>query len=390
MPLSKFLLPGRTHQPEIEIKSNLRFQLPKKFRKNPNLSTHTFISFPSKRRNIDLGKFLSSSGAHTTYNTEIPVKVDVFKSKQSRRVLLGGEFESYNLIHSFSYVNGVDNVDIDLRKLKKARKNPSGDDFNFENLQQTGTQITVKEVRKLAFKGSINSDSFSLRHSVESPFAKVRSNSINISSGAGNDNIELNTFAKRAKIDLGEGDDDLIITGGVNRLIVKGGPGDDNVTWSNILGARKAIFDLGEGTVSITIDPINGIVPKTLIIKLGNGGTERVKIKGVPGGSTGICNSSINIIKPGNRRRDNYAYVLISDRNTTYVRDPNKENDEGFVDPYTKGKCPYRNFLSFNGKSFNDIPMQVLTYDGEEYPPDWKLEYTNSPIFAEMYFYRGL
>ena len=148
----------------------------------------------------------------------------------------------------------------------------------------------------------------------------------------------------------------MIITGGVNRLIVKGGPGDDNVTWSNILGARKAIFDLGEGTDSITIDPINGIVPKTLIIKLGNGGTERGKINGVPGGSTGIYKSNINIIKPGNRRRDNYAYVLISDRNTTYVRDPNKENDEGFVDPYTKGKCPYRNFLSFNGKSFNDIP----------------------------------
>ena len=375
MPLSKFLLPGRTHQPEIEIKSNLRFQLPKKFRKNPNLSTHTFTSFPSKRRNIALGKFLSSSGSYTTYNTDIPVKVNVFKSKPSRRVLLGGQFENYNLIHSFGYENGVDNVDIDLRNLKKARKSSAGDDFNFDNLQQTETQITVKKARKLTFKGSVNSDSFSLRHSVESPFGKVRSNSINISSGTGNDNIGLYTFANRAKINLGEGDDDLIINGGVNHLIVKGGPGDDNITWSNVLGANKATFDLGEGTDSITIDPINGIVPKTLIIKLGNGGTESIIINGVLGGSTGICNSKINIFKPGNRRRNNYALVKIMDNDTTYL-------DEKNILHYGKDECSYEDFLYFNGSRFDrfDTFGGLLTSNSNLYPTEDYLG--NSPILA--------
>ena len=316
MPLSKFSLPGRTHQPEIGIRSNLKFRLPRKYQDHPHSSTAGFENFESKRKNIDLGEFQSSNTSHVNYYTNIPVKISSFSSKPSKRAFLGGTFENYSLVHEFGYQNGVSSITIDLRDLKKAKIPSSSGEFNFDNLHEVDSQITAKKVRKLTFKGSINSDEFTLVHSSENPFTPVQSNKIFLDAGDGNDSIVLNSSAKKAKINLGDGDDDLTIMGGVKDLKVKGGPGDDNVTWTNILNAKKATFDLGEGTDSITINPLNGTLPDTIIIKLGSGGTERININDTITGDN--CYTTIKIVKPGVRTPDNYAIFDIGDRENIY------------------------------------------------------------------------
>ena len=361
MPLSKFSLPGRTHQPEIEIQSNLSFGLPRQYRDHPHGSTAGFVKFESKRKNIDLGVFQSSSTSTTNINyfTDIPVKVSTFKSKPSKRALLGGVFENYSLVHKFSYKNGVKSINMDLRSLKRAKKKSSSGEFDFDNLHEVGSQITAKKVGKLTFKGSKNSDEFMLVHSTENPFAPVKSNKIDLSAGDGNDSITLYSVAKKAQINLGDGDDDLTIVGGVRNLKVIGGPGDDNITWTNILDAKRATFDLGEGTDSITLDPRNGTLPDTLIIKLGSGGTERININ-----ERDNCHSTIRIVKPGIRTPDNYAIIEMPDAE--------------YKNPLTHVSCPGKMYI--NGTHTSRLRLGTVHADDFYPTTNSESRWGNSPI----------
>ena len=71
-----------------------------------------------------------------------------------------GTCENYSLVHEISYQNSVSSITIDLKNLKKAKIPSSSGEFNFDNLHEVDSQITAKKVRKLTFKGSINSDEF--------------------------------------------------------------------------------------------------------------------------------------------------------------------------------------------------------------------------------------
>mgnify|MGYP007000197091 CR=1 len=68
------------------------------------------------------------------------------------------------------------------------------------------------------------------------------------------------------------------LRGAVNKLKVIGGEGDDIVEWRNIFKAKIAIFNMGAGSDTIVIRPENGVLPDKIIVNLGEGADELVKI----------------------------------------------------------------------------------------------------------------
>ncbi len=106
----------------------------------------------------------------------------------------------------------------------------------------------------------------------------INMNSTEVSGGAGND-IIIN-FAKDTNIDAGDGDDKVILAGGVKQnlniylgdgndsvemddashvnILIDGGDGDDRIKLGNITGAQNILINGKGGNDSITAGKING------------------------------------------------------------------------------------------------------------------------------------
>ena len=121
---------------------------------------------------------------------------------------------------------------------------------------------------------------------------------------------------------------------------------------------KKATFDLGEGTDSITINPLNGTLPDTIIIKLGSGGTERININDTITGDN--CYATIKIVKPGVRTPDNYTILDIANREIANI-----------YDDYCLGKIYFNGDTSSGANTVHADDFYPLTNDSR---------YGDSPI----------
>jgi len=317
MARSAVTLPGDIYPPDLVIGSNLKFKLPRSVSRESKL----FV-LSGKFAKTRFGKYpgtFSTSGfaGRAVYKTDIPTLLSNFSSKVSSTIGKVSStsdkdktLKSYTLNHIFPHKSGVKALNIDTSRLGTVAAQES-----FSDTHDVHVNLNVKKSNNLKLKGSKNSDDFSVTYDEKNPFKYVPISKINASGDGGDDLFRLSTVSKKATFNLGEGDDFLSLRGAVDKLKVIGGDGDDIVEWRNILKAKTAIFDMGAGSDRIEIRPENGVLPNKIIVRLGEGADEEVKIIA---DEEDVLSTKVIIKKFGQKRTaQNSAHLIFSASSTT-------------------------------------------------------------------------